>query len=466
VKCATHGALLLACFFLSSSAYAQALDQGKPIKTSSYAVDLFQGPVLASTRPTGLSGAYAGIAEGSDGNAYNAASPAVRVPSSVDWFDWDATASVVFPATLRNTDFDNNGTRGFTYSSFWFATAGANLQLGPWGFGVAGDIQNYTLEGGVRADGSRPKLDTRLVRGHALGARSFFSGQLVIGLGARLASLDVSEVGNQEKNKFSTSGLSPEAGLILAPAGSPVRLGISGRTQVRSQVDATKLTPDQAQASLAMFLPQEVELPWEVEAGMAIQLGRRPFNVPWIDPKTYRAAVYDAVEQARARRPRSLRPPSTTREAQLREAEEQHKKQHARATRDWLKARDRSLSRQKALLSMSLLVSGPVRNAVGVESFLRQVVDRSGEHVSLTPRLGVEVEPVHDWFLFRFGNYLEPTRFRESAARVHFTTGFDVRTFSWGLFGILDRDARWKFSAAVDAARDYFGFGGTIGIWH
>jgi hypothetical protein len=328
-------------------------------------------------------------------------------------------------------------------------------------------MQNYKLEGGVRADGSRPKLDTLLIRGHALGARSFFSGQLVIGLGARVASLEVSEAGNQGQNTFNTAGFSPEGGMIIAPRNSRVRLGISGRTQVRSSVDATKsMTPDQAQANLAMFLPQEVELPWEVEAGIAFQFGKRPFNVPWIDPKPYRTEVYNAVEQARARRPRSLRPPSRAREEQLREAEEQYKKQYARATRDWLKARDRSLSRQKALLSMSLLVSGPVHNAVGVESFLRQVVDRSGERVSLTPRIGLEVEPVHDWFQFRFGNYVEPTRFRESAMRLHFTTGFDVRMFTWGLFGILDRDARWKFSAAADAARDYFGFGGTIGIWH
>jgi hypothetical protein len=39
---------------------------------------------------------------------------------SFNWFDYDLTASISFPATFRGTDFDNDRATGFTYNNFLF----------------------------------------------------------------------------------------------------------------------------------------------------------------------------------------------------------------------------------------------------------------------------------------------------------------------------------------------------------
>ena len=52
--------------------------QGSRIQTSGYTVDLFQGPVLATTRITALGGAYTAIAEGTEGIPFNPAAASFR----------------------------------------------------------------------------------------------------------------------------------------------------------------------------------------------------------------------------------------------------------------------------------------------------------------------------------------------------------------------------------------------------
>ena len=68
---------------------------GERIQTSDYSLDLFQGPVLAGSRITGLAGAYSALAEGAEGHSFNAAAPVVRTPYSMRRTDWDATASMI-----------------------------------------------------------------------------------------------------------------------------------------------------------------------------------------------------------------------------------------------------------------------------------------------------------------------------------------------------------------------------------
>src|SRR6476661_7927210 len=51
---------------------------GAPITTSDYTLDLFQGPVLASSRVTAMGGAYSGLAEGAEGIPFNAAAASQR----------------------------------------------------------------------------------------------------------------------------------------------------------------------------------------------------------------------------------------------------------------------------------------------------------------------------------------------------------------------------------------------------
>src|SRR5689334_16632403 len=55
-------------------------EQGTRLATSSYGVDLFQGPVLGTSRVTGLGGAFTAIAEGTEGLAWNPAAASWRPP--------------------------------------------------------------------------------------------------------------------------------------------------------------------------------------------------------------------------------------------------------------------------------------------------------------------------------------------------------------------------------------------------
>jgi len=446
--------------------------QGSTIQTSSYSIDLFQGPVLAGSRPTAMGGAFAGLGEGVDGDPVNAASPAMRVRWSFDWFDYDLTAGITAPGTLRKTDFDNNGQTGFSYQKFYFATLGANLQFGPWGFGAVADGQMYNLEGLPAVAGAPPHLNVLLARGHLLGSRAFFRGQWMIGAGARFAllSLTASDQPNgtgSSQALFSMSGAAPEAGVVWAPHFLPLRVGLSARAAVSSQPEpANQAVPD-AQGDIrvgVMLLPSNAELPWEVEGGVALQIGRRPLNIPWLDPHDLVAPVQAELVRSRAERTRAG--VSRPEEARQRKAEEQRLTALRREVRNLLRARYRTFARQKVLVSASVLVSGPVRSAVGVESFLQQVVDRSGQRASVTPRLGVETEPIEGWLQVRAGSYLEPTRYREGSARIHATLGFDLRLLLWSVFGLFDADACWRVGGAIDGARNYFGWGATVGLWH
>jgi len=113
-------------------------------------------------------------------------------------------------------------------------------------------------------------------------------------------------------------------------------------------------------------------------------------------------------------------------------------------------------------------VSGPVKNAVGVESFLQRVVDHSGDRVVASPHLGVESEVVPNWLKLRAGLYGEPTRFSNNRAgpRMHTTVGFESKLFGWSVFGIWDKDAQWRVQASVDSSQRYFAWSASIGIWH
>ena len=100
--------------------------EGSAITTSAYTVDLFQGPLTASNRVTGLAGAVAPLAEGIDMHAFNPASPAVRRLHSWSVTEFDVSAGVTFPGALKGLDFDNDGTKGFRYDNFVFVTLNWN----------------------------------------------------------------------------------------------------------------------------------------------------------------------------------------------------------------------------------------------------------------------------------------------------------------------------------------------------
>jgi hypothetical protein len=118
------------------------------------------------------------------------------------------------------------------------------------------------------------------------------------------------------------------------------------------------------------------------------------------------------------------------------------------------------------MVAASALITGAAANAVGLESFLSQEVNRSGEHPVVSLRLGAEMGLVPNFMRLRAGTYLEPTRFATSSDRPHYTGGFDIRLGRWDVFGLWPADYQWRLAVGADVARDYFTLGVTIAGWY
>lgn len=457
--CATVAAGLVLLCSAEAKAGGPLGPPGSRVQTSQYTVDLFQGPVLASSRITALAGAYTAIAEGTEGIPFNPAAASFRPPYSTTRDDYDLTAGLTLPASVQGSDFDNNGKVGFTYDKFFWLTFGGLLQHDRLGFGMTVSFQQYEL--GVPGTPVRlPSSDeviasvtARLIRLDPVVSYGFLRDQLHLGAGIRFTGFygigNTGLVGGTVDNErlllnANTAGL--QAGALWAPHGLPLRVGGAARSpQISTQSDEGRITANAAGDRVVgnVFLPQRVELPWEVEAGVAVQLWKRPFNIPWQDE-----AKVPKEDTERWRRDKNGQP-----------------EPHSMAARRLLAARYAEIPRERVLLSFSALVSGPVKDAVGIESMLSQTVDRSGERTVVTLRGGAEAEVIPNWLVLRAGSYLEPTRFRGGETRLHGTGGFALRVLRWSMFGLFDENTLFRVSFAVDGARDYFGWSIGAGLF-
>lgn len=496
-KGAWHG-LMTACALFGVSLELQAGHplpaNGQQIETSNYALDLYQGSVLADTRVTGLGGAYVAVSEDVGGNLHNPASPAVRRFHSVDPFDFSAGLGLTFPFTLSRMDFFNTGTQTQLHNaptSFVFLTPALNLQFGSFGLGVTFEYQSYSLvqEGGEGLDFTRDAASLRslITTTHVQAANAFFDGQLVAGFGGRIVVLRVDNrpiLATPFDVPFSTVGTGLEFGLLWRPVFRPFRIGASFRTPIEADaVFSREYLPDE-RGHIALqvdesqfFLPERVHVPWDLNVGAALQFGRE-FNAPWRtvddvaekDVLEHRLRQLEREEEYRQRRKRAASAEERQElERELRRAQRRDDRALARKRRVARRALERvTTGRQTfyALLSGSLLVTGGAESAVGIESFLSQRVNRASDDLLFSPRLGVETELWPEVMRTRVGNYLEPARYSTSRPRVHQTLGLDVRLPVWDVFGIAPRDFRWKVSTAVDAARDYLVWGISLGGWY
>lgn len=447
---------------------------GDPIRTSDYSVDLFQGPVLASSRVTALSGAYSAIAEGSEGIPFNPAAASLRMPYSTTNVDWDISGGFTLPTSVSGTDFDNNGDSTFQkQQNFFFGTLGGYIQVEHLALGAMLSLQSYALgqdpvlrlaqppdpSGAPTAEKATDQINLRFFKIDPVVSYGFLDDQLHVGGGLRvvyvqlnadLASVmpDGSIAGDgTATDLFRSYAVGAQAGVLWAPYALPIRVGGAARSPLAAtgaEFGGGFSADDQGDIRAGnTYLPRRADLPWEVEGGFAVQLWKRPLNLPWHDED--KVPVPD-TERWRQSKNGQIEPPS-------------------RGARRLLRTRYRAIPRQKVLLTTSALVSGPVANAVGVESMLTGKLERSGERVSVTLRGGIETEVIPYWLVLRAGSYLEPTRFRTSSSRVHGTAGFQVRLFEWDVFGLADPGTIWRMSTAVDVARDYFAWSVGAGMF-
>lgn len=480
---------MLLTLALAESAHAQLPSDGQPIKTNHYGIDLYQGPVLASTRVIGLAGAFVAIGEGVEGNTQNPAAPAVRVPWSNAHFDYDLGVGVTFPATLKNSDFFNSGRRTDlpkgTTGGFVFLNYAGNVQLGKWGFGITGDLQEYALNGASnQVQPNSDQVVAQITVTHFQLARAFADGQIIVGVGDRVATLNVQHqnaITSNQQNLFSTVGNGYELGFLLRPNGEQFRIGGAYRSEVNSRASGNTI-PEPVNN---LYLPERVTVPWDLDLGMAIQIGPRPLNPRWVDPvveleRIKRFLRWRELERERYRRFELARVASIhgdvaaaarALDAELATEEALDDATLSRAEHEEdaeIRRQVESMARFHLLIVSSLVVSGTATEAVGVESFLERTTQRSGNALSYSPRIAVETETAPNWLRLRAGSYLEPSRFpsNRDGARVHGTLGFDQKLFPWTVFGLFHEHTYWRAGGSLDAARNYFGWSVAIGVWH
>ena len=441
-----------------------------------------------------MGGALAALGQGIGAYTSNAAAPATRHPYSLSWWDWDIDGTLSFPIRLfDNNDFDNSGDLDADYTNFIYLAGGLQMQAGPFGIGTFGDLQRYTLTF-PPDDASTTVLVGRY---HLLAGWGFLDHQLMVGGGARALSLGVSAP-DAELTFF---GVSPQIGVLVRPNWTPFRVGATYRHAVTSQFSiGSDVSEDDAGVSRAgkLVIPREVELPWELEIGAAIQVGARPLNPAWINPHEHEEELVASYRRRRQQRLRRIHdqllslPQGETRNrlrARLLEDEaERQRREQRRMERDLgllleeRRAYARNWPREAVLLTVDLVVTGPVSEAISLERFLSQgqsfetdgecQVVASGREVNFSPRFGVETEPFPRYMHVRVGSYYEPNRFSYQPARCndrvgrqHFTFGLDVKLVTTTWFG-LSPEVTYKLQAVGDLAARYQSFGLGFGVWH
>ncbi len=430
-----------------------------------------------------------GAAQAVEGVYNNAAAPAVREPFSLTFVDFDPSVGVSLPGAYGGTDFDNRGEKSSAANRertnrFLSYNAGLEVQVGPVGVTVMGDFLNYTVGS---AEGTPVSLT--LGRIHAVAAYAFADNQLIVGAGARITFVNVQEQGSKG-TLVRMLGAAPQVGVIVKPNEVRWRIGTTARAAVNATPFALGTTDNPTtgvQQAGPFVLPRTISQPWELEAGIAYQLGPRPLNPVWIDPHAEDRALEAAMMAQRAERKAlivaelaSLPEPRTdedrtsqalhratlTREelaAELREDQELAD-ERARA-KEVRRARYLNWPREHLLMLASVVLTGPSDQAVSLEGFIDQRRELVGQVLSASPRFAVESEPIPNLVRGRTGVYFEPSRFSDGTHRQHFTFGGDLRLFSWDIFGIIP-NTTWRLSGFFDIAPRYQNLGLAIGPWH
>ena len=411
----------------------------------------------------------------------------MREPYSLKWFDFEINGGISFPGALTKTDYDNHGV-GQTdqVNNFLYANFGAGVQAGAFGASATGELLRYTVPG---AAAGQPALNVTAGRYHVLGAYGIASGQVVVGAGFRAVTMQLAQSGgilstfNPIGASLTMTGLAPEIGVIVKPDNLPFRLGATFRAGVSGQdfghADTTK-GADGVVRSGGVIVPDAVTLPWELETGFAIQVGPRPLNPAWINPHEQVAPVHERIAAARRRRARDVEVilaeivPEHRAERAMELAQQevaiQRVEQQALDVEEARLKEDRTVRyqnwpREKILVVVSALITGASTNAIALEDFLIQKREPYGDHVTVSPRIGIEAEPIRNWVKGRLGTYVEPSRFDAVSARQHFTFGGDLRLFAWEAFGLLPGQV-WRLSAGLDLAPRYVNAGVSVGAWH
>ena len=194
-----------------------------------------------------------------------------------------------------------------------------------------------------------------------------------------------------------------------------------------------------------------------------MQLGERPLNPRWRNPRLEEAVLRHKIDEARITRARQHVP--AREERAIRRIEEAQFLADQDRLYEERRAAYKKLPREKLLLLASALVSGASTNAVSVIGFAEQEKELVGQHVSVTPRVGIEGEPIANRLITRAGSYLEPSRYAGGAYRQHFTAGAEMRLFHVPKIWLI-QEFDLCTVGFVDVAPRYLNFGLSLSFWH
>ncbi|HPH65698.1 MAG TPA: hypothetical protein PLF40_08135 [Kofleriaceae bacterium] len=257
-----YALVITACCVAPSAAAAQAFP---PITSRDWAVDLYEGAALGSSRVIAMGGVSVAVAEGSAGSLANPSASAVRPTTDRDWFAWDfhldgATGSL-------STDYDNNGHLDGANGNR-AATAGLAFGFGPWGVAVTATTWVTPMDG----LGTRP-IEAQVTRGELDVARWFPKLDLAAGLGFRTGAFDINAA---DAKLFGISTVSASAGATWLPSAQSYRVAGSltvGRTN--NQVTVGNCDPLNCEGYI---LPDRIAVPWRLSLGAAYRLAATGWN--------------------------------------------------------------------------------------------------------------------------------------------------------------------------------------------
>lgn len=409
----TGGLVLVLLTASALHARAETSEQSEAPQT----IDTVRGTIQGSTRFIGLGGAFVAIAEDTEGVPINPASAAVRLPYSWDAFNYgfgvDFSIGTWLPKNdvynaPQSPDAERNGTL--------FGSLAAIVNIQHFGFGLSAEAEQNDVS--QRTQGVSKDRTGNFGLVHLDAAYGYFEGQLLLGAGLRV--LGMSFDGN-EGGSLLTAGVGYTAGFIIKPTGANFRLGIAIEQPINAELEGE-----------ADEEPTAVHIPWTAAAGLAIQLGSRDLNRPFI-------TVGDRVEQ----------------NTRGREATDDDEEKAAQQLFDEYQ-KDQTWS---LLLTTELaLLQGPRDVPLGNDV----PIDRP----LLSPRVGLETEIIPRWLRLRGGSYLELPVTEGGDARLHGTVGADIKLFPFSVFGLVGPFDWWQFSFAADGAENYLNTGFSVGIWH
>ena len=374
-------------------------------------LDFFTGPVVGSGAVVAMGGAFIGLGEGADGHLFQPAALTTRSCQNrrAPW-DFELASGSLSQINKGAATADQAGIIGRRFSQ-----GGFNLKYRLHGYGAHLVQSDFVLKISGGKDAKEALIRQRIV-GLGIGQTRRF-GSLHWGLIATLTTvslnkhqpwIDVQNTNDVRSSMFtagrtlvSIDGTGLIGGVLWTPVEQPYRIGAKLRTPLVTEQTTGRLDPDDPS-----FMPDAINVPWQIGLGASYQFGPRPFN-----------------EQPKTNAPDQLSP-----------AERRH-----------------------LLFAVDLILTGATPHGLDTVSYLLDEREVSGQLPSMSLRAGAESEIIPNRLIVRGGSYYEPCRRSRCPGKWHATGGMDLRFRAhWDL----------RFGVAVDVAKRYQNAGISLGIWY